>query len=214
MSRVGVLGRERIRSLQPRPPVRCTKQTDLIVLHAAAAANTPPVRPLVSQQAPSPLPSASNSSLKFPTHQVLLSRAPLLGARLLRRPPFPWGRQSHPAVLRVAKSVPAGIVGTLDSAIKIPRRLGRHSHPGSAPGALRRLGSTPLRGCCSRLLFHRKDTACLSARLRAPGGTAGFTPPFSCLWPGRVARSQREAGEWVSAPCSVPWLRAHPGGLF
>lgn len=95
------MGRERIRSPQPRPPpVRCTKQTDLIVLQAAAA-NTPPVRSLISQQGPLSLPPSTVPRNFLPTRCCFnVHRARFLGRP---RPPFPCGRQSHPAVLRVAK---------------------------------------------------------------------------------------------------------------
>lgn len=89
------------------------------------------------------------------------------------------------------QSVPAIIVGTLDSATEIPRWLGLHSHPGSAPRALP-AGS----GAGSSSSFLRRAVAavhvfssaaktppCCQA-LGAQRGTVGFTPPLPCLWPG------------------------------
>lgn len=155
--RVGGTGEGKGSVRQARLPERCTKRTDLIVLRAAAA-NTPVSR--------SPL-SSPPSTLTFLTQRVLLPYAPLLGACLLRRPPFPCGRQSRPA----GGKVPAAIVGALDAPPTLPRRPGLSVHPGSAPRAL---PSRPrLRGWDLERVSH--TTRWLLFRIFS---SAGKTPPF------------------------------------
>ena len=86
-------------------------------------------------------------------------------------------------------SVPAVIVGTLDSADEIPRRLGLHKHQGSAPGALPAgLDSgwdlstfpTPRGGCCSRFFFsaQKAPPSCQALGARSGLWVLLLPPPF------------------------------------